>query len=134
MDQHFTEQGGKVLETFSQQLEQSAAYSSAMLTALNFWLGPTQEIVIAGKGDATDTKQMIQLVRNKFLPNAIVLLHKEGKAGSDIEQVTAFIKQQIAIGNKATAYICENYVCSRPVNEFDDFEKMVSNLTQDKKD
>jgi len=48
MNQQFTEQGSKVLEVFWQQLKQSPAYSSAMLTALSFCIGPTQEIVIAG--------------------------------------------------------------------------------------
>jgi uncharacterized protein YyaL (SSP411 family) len=70
MNQKFIEQAGKVLESFSQQLKQSPSYSSAMLTALSFWLGPTQEIVIAGNANAADTKQMLKLFRGKFLPNA----------------------------------------------------------------
>ena len=82
MNQRFIEQGGRILEIFQQQLEQSPAYSSAMLLALNFWLGPTQEIVIAGDIDASDTKQMINLIHSKFLPNAVVLLHEQGLKGS----------------------------------------------------
>ncbi|MHC4791541.1 MAG: hypothetical protein ACYS8Y_08930, partial [Planctomycetota bacterium] len=91
MNQTFTDQGTKVLETFSHQLELSPAYSSAMLTALNFWLGPTQEIVIAGNADATDTKQMLSLVRSKFLPNSVVLLHEQDQAYPAIYSIVPFI-------------------------------------------
>jgi uncharacterized protein YyaL (SSP411 family) len=109
MNQHFSEQGGKAIELFSQQLKQSPAYSSAMLIALNFWIGPTQEIVIAGNSDTPETKQMLKLVYDRFLPNAVVLFHDHGEAGSAIEKIVPFIKSQTSIDGKATAYVCENY-------------------------
>jgi uncharacterized protein YyaL (SSP411 family) len=129
MNQYFTEQGVKVLESFSQQLKQSPAYSSEMLTALNFWLGPTQEIVIAGSADAMDTKQMLKLIRNKFLPNAVVLFHEQDNTDSDIYGTIPFIKNQAAIDGKATAYVCENYVCNQPVNKIDDLDKILSDTS-----
>jgi len=134
MNQHFTEQGGKVLEFFSSQLKESPAYSAAMLTALDFRLGPTQEIVIAGNVEATDTKQMLELLGSKFMPNAVVLLHEQGKKGTAIERIIPFVKNQTPIEGKATAYVCENYICNRPVNKIDDFEKMISSADyRDKK-
>ncbi|GAH41608.1 unnamed protein product [marine sediment metagenome] len=129
MNQHFSEQGAKVLESFSQQLEQSPGYSSAMLTALNFWVGPTQEIVIAGNADAADTKQMLKLVRSKFLPNAVVLLHEQDNASSGIYKIVPFTKNQVVIKGKATAYVCENYVCKQPVNKINDLDKMLSDIS-----
>ncbi len=130
MRQSFTEQGTKTLEAFSQQLEQSPAYSSAMLVALNFWLGPKQEIVIAGNAKSTDTKQMITLVRSKFLPNAVVLLHDRNAAGPAIERIVPFVKNQTTIDGKATAYVCENYVCNRPVNSISELETMLSSISR----
>ena len=132
MNRHFTEQGGKVLEFFSSQLKESPAYSSAILTALNFWLGPTQEIVIAGNAKSMDTKQMLKLLGSKFLPNAVVLLHKQGEKGTAIEQIIPFVKNQTAMEGKATAYVCENYICNRPVNNIEDFEKVISHTNRNK--
>jgi len=126
MDPHFTELGGKVLETFSQQLEQSPAYSSAMLRALDFRLGPTQEIIIAGNADAPDVKQMLKLIHGTFLPNAVVLLHEPDKADSALYNTAAFIKNQTAIDGKATAYVCKNYVCKKPVNNINEFENLIA--------
>ena len=126
MDQHFTELGGKVLETFSQQLERSPAYSSAMLRALDFRIGPTQEIIIAGNADSPDVKQMLKLIHGKFLPNAVVLLHEPDKADSVLYNTVPFIKNQTAIEGKATAYVCENYVCKKPVNNIGEFENLIA--------
>jgi len=129
MGQHFIEQGTKVLEAFSQQLEHSPAYSSAMLIALNFWLGPTQEIVIAGDPDTPDTEQMLNLVCGKFLPNAVVLLHDQSESDSAISRIAPFIKNQTAIGGKITAYVCENYVCKKPVNKIEELDKILSDIS-----
>ncbi|MHC4557367.1 MAG: thioredoxin domain-containing protein [Planctomycetota bacterium] len=133
MSQRFTEMGSKVLEAFSRQLEHSPAYSSAMLIALNFWLGPTQEIIIAGKVNAPDTEQLLDLIRSKFLPNVVVFLHEQEKADSDIYEIAPFIKNQTSIGGKATAYVCENFVCKRPVNNTGEFERLLDGIAKKSK-
>ena len=132
MNQHFTDQGAKVLKAFSQQLKQSPAYSSVMLTGLSFYLGPTQEIVIAGRPHAPDTKQMLSLLRSKFLPNAVVLFHEGDDPSSDIYKIVPFIKTQTAIDSKATAYVCENYICNRPVTDIKELDKMLSDIHGEK--
>ncbi len=133
MNQQFAERATKTLEAFSQQLERSPGYSSAMLMALNFWLGPTQEIVIAGDRDAADTKQMLKLVRGKFLPNAVVLFHQQGEAAGDIEKIVPFLKGQVAIDGRATAYVCEDYVCSQPVSKIEALEHLLSDAGKGQK-
>ena len=126
MNREFTEQGSRVLETFSRQLEESPVYSSFMLEALDLWLGPSKEIVIAGGAEAEDTRQMIELVRGKFLPEAVVLFHDSGRAGSAIEAIVPFVKNQVAIGGRATAYLCENYTCRKPVQTVRELEALLA--------
>jgi uncharacterized protein YyaL (SSP411 family) len=125
MEQRFTEPGERVLQAFSGQIVQSPALLTAMLMALDFSIGPTQEIVIAGDPEATDTKEMLRLVRSRFLPRAVVLLHGAGKAGEAIEKEVAFLRGQVAIDGKATAYVCENYVCKRPVNSVSELKGLL---------
>ena len=132
MNRRLTEQGGAVFASFSQQLQRSPAYSSAMLAAMSFWLGPTQEVVIAGHADAPETKQMLRLVRGRFLPNAVVLLHDHGQAGSPIEQIVPCVKSQTPIDGETTAYVCENHACKQPVNRIDDLNRMLSVISQAK--
>ncbi len=59
-------------------------------------------------------------------------LHEQGEKGTAIEQIVPFIKNQTVIEGKATAYVCENYICNRPVNNIEDFEKMISSTNRNK--
>jgi uncharacterized protein YyaL (SSP411 family) len=126
MNEQFTEQGVKTLGTFSRQLAKSPAYSSLMLEALSFQLGPVRELVIAGDADAEDTKRMLELIRGQFLPNVAVLFHDPGKADSVLYELVPFVKNQAAVKGKATAYVCENYACKKPVTDLREFESLLA--------
>ena len=130
MSQDFSEQGDRVLEAFSAQLDRSPAYSSAMLGALSFRLGPGSEIIIAGGSGAADTKQMLKRIGSKFLPNAVVLLHDPDKANSSLYEVVPFLKNQTAIEGIATAYVCENYACKKPVNSIAELETLLAAIAE----
>ncbi len=125
-NEQFTKQGEMVFEAFSQQLKQYPQYCSSMLSSISFQLGPNKEIVITGNPEALDTKEMLNVIRSRFLPNAVVLLHQSGDAGKPIEVLMPFIKNQSPFDGKATAYICENYSCKQPVT---DPEKLAEMLT-----
>ena len=130
MNPKFIDHASKTLEAFSAQLQQSPTSLTYMLMAVDFLLGPRQEIVIAGDANADDTKQMLKSVRSRFLPNAVVLLHQTGPAGEAIEKIVPFLAGQKPIDAKATAYVCENYVCKQPINDIADFEKVLSTLAR----
>ena len=91
-----------------------------------FRLGPAQEIIIAGNPDAPDVKRMLKLIHGTFLPNSIVLLHGPDKADSALYDTVPFIKNQTAIEGKATAYVCENYICKKPVSNISEFENIIA--------
>jgi uncharacterized protein YyaL (SSP411 family) len=130
MDERFSQRGEQVLKAVSGQLAQSPASLTAGLIALDFWLGPRQEIVIAGDPDKTDTKEMLKIVRGKFMPNAVILLHATGKAGQAIEKEVPFLAGQAAIEGKATAYVCQNYVCKRPVNSIAELKVLLDGIVR----
>ena len=83
--------------------------------ALDFALGPTKEIVVAGPPDAPGTQALLAVVRHHYLPRSVLALH----APSDgvIEALVPFLKRQTMVYGKPTAYVCENYVCQLPTND-----------------
>ena len=104
---------------------------TAMMLALDFRLGPAQEIVIAaGRPGQSDAKEMLNLIRSHFLPNAVVLFHRSGRAGKAIEKLVPFLTNQIPVDGKATAYVCQNYVCKRPVNDLNDLKKVLTDIAK----
>jgi len=125
MNMAFTDRAKQVLDAFSGQLAESPMSLTAMLTAVDFWLGPSQEIVIAGDLTRDDAKAMLGEVRSRFLPNTVVLFHQSGTSGKAIEKEVPFLLGQIAIDNKATAYVCENYACKMPVDTLEELKALL---------
>ena len=92
-----------------------------MLSAVEFALGPTTEIVIAGEPDAPDTAQMLRAIRERFLPRAVVIVHPEGPAGAAIEALAPYVTAQRSVNGRSTAYVCENFICNLPTTSLKTF-------------
>ena len=126
MDEELFELGSKVLDAHSTRLNNSPTSLSAMLAALDFQIGPIQEIIIAGDGKREDTNEMLRVLHERFLPNSVALLHDVGQAGKEIEEIIPSVKMNVAIDGRATAYVCENFVCRAPVSEISDLKRLLS--------
>jgi uncharacterized protein YyaL (SSP411 family) len=79
-----------------------------LLVALDFALGPTREIVIAGDPGAD---ALVREVRSRFLPRK-VLLRADG-----LESIAPYTRSQRPVGGRAAAYVCENFSCRAPVTD-----------------
>ena len=117
--------GNTKLEERAQQLaqgvagavQQHPAASSMLLTAMDFARGPTQEIVIAGNRDGTDTKKMLAALRSRFLPNAIVVFRNAEQTDPTLAKLIPYVQYMSAINKRATAYVCADYQCRFPTND-----------------
>jgi uncharacterized protein YyaL (SSP411 family) len=94
--------------------EVSLAPSTAthFLSALDFLLGPSFEIVLSGP----KPEAMRRAVFTPFAPNKVVVHRPPGDA-PPIVRIAPYTDLQLAIGGKATAYVCTNYACKLPVND-----------------
>lgn len=88
------------------------------LSALEFHLGETKEVVVVGeKGNELERE-----IHGKYLPDAIVIMSSEPESHS---KMIPLLKDRGIIDGKATAYVCENFVCQRPVTSIDDLRLQV---------
>lgn len=126
MNNVFIKQARNILKAYSSQLEKSPLSLCSMLSALDYWIGPTQEIVIAGDSNHKDTQHMMNLVRNRYLPNSVIIYHKNDQ-GQLLYDTIPFIENQNATNGRPTAYVCRDYVCSKPVNSLNDLEEVLQN-------
>jgi uncharacterized protein YyaL (SSP411 family) len=88
-----------------------------MLNALEFMVGPSQEVVIAGDPALDATQAMVEVVRSRFLPNKVVLLHHTGSDGDRLIAISPFVKEMVSAGNQPTVYVCEQYACQAPIQD-----------------
>jgi len=117
MDKDLQGHAEQLVQAFSGQVNQSPSAFPQFLIALDFRLGPSQEIVIAGDPDSADTQQMLRAVSGRFLPRAVLTMHPVGEAAKSVEALVPFIKEQRPLQGKATAYVCKNYVCNLPTTD-----------------
>ena len=103
---------------------------TALLSGLDFALGPSFEIVLAGTPDAPDLKALRTALGRRFLPNKVVLFRPAGESEPPVTKIAAFTKPQVAIRNKATAYVCTNYVCKLPTTEPAAMVRLLTGVTQ----
>jgi uncharacterized protein YyaL (SSP411 family) len=82
------------------------------LSALDFHLGPVAEVALlwpAG-GDAT-AEPLVREVFGRYLPNRVVVAAAEGA----VVEGVPLLADRGAVGGRATAYVCRQYVCQVPV-------------------
>lgn len=128
MDQDLQRRAEGLFRAFSGPLAQAPSAFPQLLIALDGWLGPSQEIVIAGDPDAPATQAMLRAVSTRFLPRAVILLHPSGERGGAIEALAPFLKAQQPLDGQPTAYLCERYVCRLPTTDPTRFASLLDAL------
>ncbi len=118
------EKAAATIRAFSAGIKEHPLATTQMLGAVDFGVGPSYEIVIAGNPDSDDTQEMIRALRDNFIPGMVVLLRPEGSA-EELSNVAAFTETMGMRDGKATAYVCQNFACKQPTTEI---PKMLSYL------
>ena len=129
MDDNFRARGEQVLHVFSQQMTESPTNLTAMLLALDYHLGPTQEIVIAATDAEASSKPLVAELRRHFLPRATVVLRPAEGAGAAITEIVPFVGNLKPVQGQAAAYVCENYACRQPVTTPEDFKGTLADIS-----
>jgi uncharacterized protein YyaL (SSP411 family) len=109
-----------VSRAFARNIGQLPSAYSQLMVALEFLAGPQFEIVVAGKPGAQDTQEMLDAVRRSFLPNRVLLLRPQGAGSGAIAAIAPYTKDMKADGGRATAYVCRNFSCAKPVQTIDE--------------
>jgi len=116
-DEKYEHYAVTVLRLVAPQIKRYAQAFGRVLSAIEFHLNPIKEIVILGeKGNELERK-----VWREYLPNKIVVL-VEGRSETSIP----LLRERQMIDGKPTAYVCENFVCQKPVTTVEDLAIQIS--------
>jgi len=107
----------QLLGAFSGQLTDQPMGYTQLLVALDFMVGLSQEIVIAGDPSLESTQAMINTVQKSFLPNKVLLLRPQESHGKRLASLAPFVKAMATLGNQPTVYVCEGYACKTPITD-----------------
>ncbi len=107
----------QLLRGFSGPVAEYPMAYTQFLIAVDFMLGPSQEIVIAGDPGLEESREMIAFVQQSFLPNKVLLLRPEGEAGQKLSTLSPFVEGMRPVDKRPTVYLCENYTCKAPLTD-----------------
>ena len=116
----------QLVAAFSREVKTQPIGYTQLLSALDFMIGPSREIVIAGDLSLDTTREMVRAVHSRFMPNKVVLLHQSGPDGKRLEALSPFIKEMGPMNQKTTVYVCEQYACKMPVTDAGKLKKLLN--------
>jgi len=97
--------------TIAELFERAPTAVGQSFIALDLWLGPTQEIVVAAD-DAAGRDDVMKQVNRAFWPNK-VLAAVPGQGTS--KNLAAVLEGKRPQTSQPTLYVCENFTCQAPV-------------------
>ncbi|MFL3050214.1 MAG: thioredoxin domain-containing protein [Candidatus Neomarinimicrobiota bacterium] len=111
---------GKV---FSEKISQAPTGYTQLLSAIDFGIGPSYEIVVVGDRKSKDTQAMLNYIQESFLPNKVLILKPSDSQLNEVVRIAPFTDTQVAISGMATVYVCQNYSCKTPTTDINEMIK-----------
>jgi uncharacterized protein YyaL (SSP411 family) len=116
-DPRLEEEAAALSRAFAESVRRLPSAHAQWLIALEMLAASSCEVVIAGRPEAADTRELIGVVRRCRAPRPVLLLRPAGETEPEIAGIAPFTKGMGAIGGRAAAYVCRNYSCLRPVTD-----------------
>ncbi len=126
----YEHKANQLANSFSDNIMRYPAAFTLLMSAFEFGVGPSYEIVIAGDPGKDDTQSMLETIQREFMPKKVLLL-RPVNGDSPITSIAKFTEPMTAIDSQATAYVCQNYTCKLPTT---DRQKMMELLSVTKTD
>jgi uncharacterized protein YyaL (SSP411 family) len=101
------------LRSFAKLMEQYPTATGQMLLALDLWLGPTYEIVLAGDPSSAEFAAILSDLRRRFLPRKLVAFRPVSSAHT-YSLLDDLFAGKSAATSEPVAWLCENYTCQAP--------------------
>jgi uncharacterized protein YyaL (SSP411 family) len=118
----------RALRAFADGLERAPTALSEMLLALDFATDRAKEIVLVAPSSPAETGPLLARVRATYLPNRVltrVVAGAEAQTRTDLEPIVA---GKIAIGGRATGYVCEARACKLPTTDPEVFARQLRDV------
>ena len=120
----FEKKAEDIERAFSRTVLMSPAAYTMLLSALDFAIGPTSEVVIVGDIKAGDTRNLLAALRRGFIPGKVVIFLPPGS--SEIVYLADYTRNLKSKDGKATAYVCRNFSCKLPTTDAGEMMKLLN--------
>jgi len=106
-----------LIRAFSGSIRGTPVAHTQFLCGVDYAVGPSYEVVIAGRLGERGAQAMINALRRPFLPGKVVLLRPTDKKTPEIAKLAGYTLNMTDLDGKAAAYVCENQQCKLPTTD-----------------
>ncbi len=117
----------KGISIFASRLKSYPQAMPQMLVALDYYLSKPKQIILVGATNSKETKAMLKVIHQIFLPRKILLVADGTKGQKELSRLLPVISTMKPLKGKTTVYVCENYTCQLPTTD----PAMVAKLLRD---
>jgi uncharacterized protein YyaL (SSP411 family) len=68
---------------------------------------------------------MLKALRSRFIPNKVTVFRPTEIESPHIEKLAEYVKYQVSLDGKATAYVCLNFACKEPTTKVDKMLELI---------
>jgi len=114
-DRSYERAAVSALEQVREVMGRAATALGHALSAVDLYLSPSREIAIAGDPGDERTRALLREVWRRFLPGAVLAAAPPGDG--EAEKAIPLLQGRELVDGSPAAYVCERFVCRRPVTE-----------------
>jgi uncharacterized protein len=92
----------------------------SLLQALEASIAPHREIAVLGNLEQENTRNLLAVIHQRFLPFVSLAAGKPGEAYLPV------LEHRDLINGLSAAYVCENLACQLPVTSVQELERLLS--------
>ncbi len=115
----------QLTKVFAAEVTEHPMAYTQLLVALDFMVGPSQEIVMAGDPASETMRDMLKVLHSKFLPNKVVLVRPDGAEGKRLAALSPFVEPMHSVNHQPTVYLCEQYSCKKPITKVSELKAVL---------
>lgn len=109
------------LSFFSYKLNQNPSAYTHFLSSLLLYFAPSIEIIIVNDKKDDQIQEILNLINEYFIPNKIIFFKELNCSNKNFE----FLDNYKKINNKPTIYLCSNYSCKKPTDNFEELKELL---------
>jgi uncharacterized protein len=120
-DLDFREKAFKTAQAFGSHFRKYPQGYAEMLIGVDYLLGPSQQIVIAGNQGPQFIK-VTEFLNSQFVPKTVLVFNDES---SETSKLFPMVKDKISNNGELQIYVCENFTCQLPVSSVAELKSLL---------
>jgi uncharacterized protein YyaL (SSP411 family) len=98
-----------------------------LLCAFDFYLSAIKEVVVIGSPDSLEMQALLAEIWTPYLPNKVVV--QGSPADAESAAFIPLLRDRPQLENRATAFVCEHFVCKKPTTSPAELATQLGNVT-----